>query len=83
MLHVYYIPEVTNAKPYVQSPDLFLNTKELIEKRFSELVLEVPASDVVSFDFEIVPGYTADEITVVTVYLPNVDKWKKDFRSRK
>ncbi len=25
----------------------------------------------------------ADEITVVTVYLPNADKWKKDFRSRK
>ncbi|MCE9647536.1 MAG: DUF4258 domain-containing protein [Chloroflexi bacterium] len=25
----------------------------------------------------------ADEITVVTVYLPDADKWKKDFRSRK
>jgi hypothetical protein len=25
----------------------------------------------------------ADEITVVTVYLPDVNKWKKDFRSRK
>ena len=24
-----------------------------------------------------------DEITVVTVYLPDVNKWKKDFRSRK
>ena len=25
----------------------------------------------------------ADEITVVTVYLPDVNKWKKDYRSRK
>jgi len=25
----------------------------------------------------------ADEITVITVYLPDADKWKKDFRSRK
>jgi hypothetical protein len=25
----------------------------------------------------------ADEITVVTVYLPDANKWKKDFRSRK
>jgi hypothetical protein len=23
------------------------------------------------------------EITVITVYLPDLDKWKKDFRSRK
>jgi hypothetical protein len=27
------------------------------------------------------PGST--EITVITVYLPDADKWKKDFRSRK
>jgi hypothetical protein len=25
----------------------------------------------------------AGEVTVVTVYLPHMDKWKKDFRSRK
>jgi hypothetical protein len=25
----------------------------------------------------------ADEITVVTVYLPDPNKWKKDFRNRK
>ncbi|MBM3181049.1 MAG: DUF4258 domain-containing protein [Chloroflexi bacterium] len=25
----------------------------------------------------------ANEITVITVYLPDADKWKKDFRSRK
>lgn len=25
----------------------------------------------------------ADEITVITVYLPDPDKWKKDFRSRR
>ena len=25
----------------------------------------------------------ATEITVITVYLPDSDKWKKDFRSRK
>ena len=25
----------------------------------------------------------ADVVTVVTVYLPDVNKWKKDFRSRK
>jgi hypothetical protein len=25
----------------------------------------------------------ADEITVVTVYIPDANKWKKDFRSRK
>ena len=24
-----------------------------------------------------------DEITVITVYLPDANKWKKDFRSRK
>jgi hypothetical protein len=25
----------------------------------------------------------ANEITVITVYLPDADKWKKDYRSRK
>jgi len=25
----------------------------------------------------------ADEITVVTVYIPDANKWKKDYRSRK
>ena len=25
----------------------------------------------------------ADEVTVVTVYLPDMDKWKKDFRNRR
>jgi hypothetical protein len=25
----------------------------------------------------------ANEITVITVYIPDIDKWKKDFRSRR
>ena len=33
--------------------------------------------------FHVVTAETRDAVTVVTVYLPDMEKWKKDFRSRK
>jgi hypothetical protein len=33
--------------------------------------------------FHVVTSETPDALTVVTVYLPDANKWKRDFRSRK
>ncbi len=33
--------------------------------------------------FHVVTAESCEASTVVTVYLPDADKWKKDFRSRK
>jgi hypothetical protein len=33
--------------------------------------------------FHVVTAESFDAVTVVTVYLPDMEKWKKDFRSRK
>jgi hypothetical protein len=32
--------------------------------------------------FHVVTAESCEAVTVVTVYLPDADKWKKDFRSR-
>ena len=33
--------------------------------------------------FHVVTSEASDAVTVITVYLPDASKWKKDFRSRK
>lgn len=33
--------------------------------------------------FHVVTSEMPEAVTVITVYLPDVNKWKKDFRSRK
>ena len=33
--------------------------------------------------FHVVTAESRDAVTVVTVYLPDMEKWRKDFRSRK
>jgi len=33
--------------------------------------------------FHVVTSENSDEITIITVYIPDPNKWKKDFRSRR
>jgi hypothetical protein len=64
-----------------------LEAEDVIEDYSSEM--PEPSRLIMGFQgkrpFHIVTSESpeANEITVVTVYLPDANKWKKDFRSRK
>jgi hypothetical protein len=64
-----------------------LETGEVIEDYSTEM--PEPSRLILGFQgkrpFHVVTSENAggNEITVITVYVPDADKWKKDFRSRK
>jgi hypothetical protein len=64
-----------------------LETEDVIEDYSSEM--PEPSRLMIGFQgkrpFHVVTSEhpQADEVIVVTVYLPDANKWKKDFRSRK
>ncbi len=64
-----------------------LETGETIEDYSTEML--EPSRLVLGFQgkrpFHIVTSENREtiEITIVTVYIPDLDKWKKDFRSRR
>ena len=64
VLHVYYIPVLTGTKPYVLSPDLLINTTDLINQQLHEIELDNPEINQVKHEFLSMPGYTAAEINI-------------------
>jgi len=84
---VHAVQRMFERKISVKKVAAALETREVIEDYSIEM--PEPGKLILGFQgrqpFHIVASenVVSNEITVITVYVPNADKWTKDFRSRK
>ena len=87
MFRVHAVQRMFERSVTVKKVREALETGEVIEDYSSEM--PEPSRLLLGFQgkrpFQVVTSENpaADELTVITVYLPDPNKWKKDFRSRR
>lgn len=87
MFRVHAVQRMFERKVTVKKVREALETGEVIEDYSSEM--PEPSRLLLGFQgkrpFHVVTSenLAANELTVITVYLPDPNKWKKDFRSRR